>query len=696
MNKFDLDIKIADQIISFLQGNSMKTAFYIILFFVIFNISSEEKIIIDFQSAKIEKLKNIHPRLYLDNEKIIKLKELIKEEPYKSFFSEVKAVADQGIKKGPPKDKPSDGSKNDEQLWQREVGNMIPHLAMTYLLTGEKKYLDKSIDYINTSLSYKTWGTGKYEGLDLPAAHQIYGISLAYDWLYSDLSGKQKVFIKNALSEKTKYVFDAMTSGKIWWHKANNQNHQWVNMCAIGTCGLAFYGEEDDAGKWIKTILEKFKTSISSFGDDGASHEGVSYWAYGVEYLLKFMDLGKDLLDYDFFKDSTWFKNTAFFRIYSSLPVNYLEKNSTTMSFADAPRSDWYGPDYLLKKLAHEYNNGYAQYLSDILDQKDLNVTKNGCFLNLLWYDPEIKPLSFENLPDFRHFNDIDIVLGRSDWNGNETMYAFKCGPYIGHKNLKEVDYDTGGGHVHPDAGSFQIFSFGEWLIVDDGYAFKMTEYQNTALINGTGQTGEGKNWFDGDKISKTKKFPNIEKAVENPDYHYIKGNLTNAYKDGAKLVSYKRHFIYLKPNVWVIFDDFENQNPSRFELYFHSDFEFKESNKSIMNISGNKGSLNVNSVYPKDTSFEIIKDQEIKNVKGKKDTTLNAMIISNKEKEKKIQFINILESFPTGGKSKMKYSLNEETENLTLKIIFGKKEFEIVFPKNGKDEVKITKKSFD
>ena len=42
-------------------------------------------------------------------------------------------------------------------------------------------------------------------------------------------------------------------------------------------------------------MLDKFRRSETVRGGDGASHEGIGYWTYGVEYLLKFWQLSADV-----------------------------------------------------------------------------------------------------------------------------------------------------------------------------------------------------------------------------------------------------------------------------------------------------------------------------------------------------------------------------------------------------------------
>src|ERR1035437_166755 len=141
----------------------------------------------------------------------------------------------------------------------------------------------------------------------------------------------------------------------------------------------------------------------------------------------------------------------------------------------------------MLRKLAHEYGDGHAQYWAQEMDEANLCASE-GRFLNLFWYDPAVKPVA--PTQPFKYFNDLGLVYMRSGWDGGENTLAFKCGPFIGHHGLETFARDPGGGHSHPDENSFQLFACGDWLLVDDGYARKVTAQHNTAMINGLGQFG--------------------------------------------------------------------------------------------------------------------------------------------------------------------------------------------------------------
>jgi hypothetical protein len=192
-------------------------------------------------------------------------------------------------------------------------------------------------------------------------------------------------------------------------------------------------------------------------------------------------------------------------------------------------------------------------------------------WLNLLWYDPSIQPTPSNDLPTLHHFTNMDIVSARSDWSGDESLVVFKCGPFVGHKAVMQFNRDPGGGHVHPDANHFVIFGAGEWLVRDDdGRPKKWTGQHNTLLIDGRGQSGEGKMWFDGSELLLLKARPHVVRVSSTPTLDYMVGDATDAYPRNIGLRYYVRHLLFLKPDVLIVVDDVALGWSQPLELRFH------------------------------------------------------------------------------------------------------------------------------
>ena len=598
--------------------------------------------------APLARLQHVHPRLYLTTERVASLKSRLGEEPYASLLQQLQQVADRLANEGPPGYTKDDKWSGEEQLYQREVGNAIPNLALSYLLTGERRYLEAARAWMLASAGYPTWGLGAIDGMDLAAGHQLYGLALGYDWLYHDLDAATRETVRVCLQRRGQRMYQALLNGQVWWHSAYLQNHQWVDETGLTAAGLALYGEVEGVDGWILLPMEKMQTTMASLGSDGASHEGVPYWSYGLEYLLKFMDLADSLLAQDLFAHNPWFQHTASFRLYSMLPERSWTRGSNLMTFADGPRYDWYGPDFMLRKLAAVYRDGHAQWLANALRSADL-CADSAIFLNLLWVDPSVAPQPPSDLPTFKRFDDLDVVFMRSSWDGNEALLAFKCGPYIGHHALERYSYDPGGGHVHPDSGAFQLFAHGDWLIVDDEYTWKTTAFQNTALVNGVGQEGEGEAWFQGDRLCVEKRGARILRADHERDYDYVIGDATEAYKREAGLRRFLRHILYLRPDCWVIVDELEAASPSTFELYFHADFPFSQQDARTYIVQGKKGALRLTALAPEDAAAQSWR-QPLVGTSGKPSGEIEALKVWNRETRQQSVFVTVMEAYPATG----------------------------------------------
>jgi hypothetical protein len=546
--------------------------------------------------APLHARRGIHPRLFLDTARVEQLRQAI-QNTHADVWQEVRALADRAVRSGPPPYQEHDRYSGDEQLWQREVGNTMPTLAIAYLLTKEVKYLDAARAWALASCSYPTWGLGRLDGMDLATGHQLLGLALVYDWCYPDLGEEARRAIRETLARRAGKMFEAAATGRVGWRRAYLQNHLWVNICGMQAAGLALYDELDDAILWAGLPLEKLRLTIEALGPDGASHEGVAYWQYGAEYLLKLMHLSRELLATDLY-DHPWWKNTAAYALYLSLPRQVWTRRNCIVDIADCPRGNWYGPDYILRALAREYRDGHAQWLAAEVDAANID-SPGARWLNLIWLDPEVPARPPTPLPTLRHFEDMGIVSARTDWSGNESLLVFKCGPFIGHHAVEAFDYDPGGGHVHPDANHFVLFGAGEWLIRDDGYLPKATEHHNTLLVDGKGQLGEGKMWLAGSEALAVKSRPRILQARSTATLDHLVGDATEAYPEESGLRRYVRHLFFLKPDVLIVADEIVTDQPRALELRFHPERPAARGEEGAFLARGEKSALRIEVLTP-------------------------------------------------------------------------------------------------
>ena len=526
-----------------------------------------------------------HPRLYLNPAKIADLKKNLRT-TYKDMWPGVQKQADAIAATHPPQYTEVDPG-GDALWWEMDVGSKLPFIALAYVVTGEKKYFDATKEWTLASCAYPHWGTGTRDGGDLAAGYMLLGVSVVYDWLYTDLDPASRETIHRTLIERGRLMF--RQSKTMSWHNAYLQNHMWITLAGLGVDAFALLDdpqETAEATTWINTCLDRFRKTEELLGPDGASHEGITYWSLGVDGLQRFWKLSKDLLGEDV--TSPWWKNTGYYRMYMGLPRNSWTPTRKGIDFADGINTDWVGPDYLLRRLAAMNQDGYIQDLANALAPVSICLHFGACWLNPIYYDPSVAPKPYTTLPTMRHFEDMGIVSSRTDWSGNESLLAVICGPALGHNATSKLTFDAGGVHTHPDADHFVLFGDGEWLIRDDGYRPKATNMHNTLLIDGKGQIGENGapdghvvygrpsergQWFAAIEQIKGKVHPRITTATSTPGMDYVVGDATQAYAPETGLRKYVRQFIFLKPNVLIVADDLETDRPHSLELRFHPQF---------------------------------------------------------------------------------------------------------------------------
>jgi len=584
-----------------------------------------------------ERLYQERPRLFLNRARLEELKELHTREPYAGMFRRVIQLCEEAAERGFPR---AEGGAT----IGRGRGTVMPSLALAHHLSGEEKYLELARESMLAAVSYDSWG----ESLEYGEA--AFGLAVAYDWLHAELDRETLGKVRHALhvigSERLQFI--GLNSG--WLANVYTCNHLAVVMAGLVASAGALYNDCDDIAPWVRMCAEKLRTMALALGDDGVSQEGASYGAFYALHFIKAAVLIQELTGEDLFQRSEWLRNLSTFYLYSALPGEGHPIGSGFLKFGDGARGHWHGLDIQLRKLASVYGDPAAQWHADILTETGYGLDQSA-FLNLVWFDPEVRPEP-PDLPTLRHFTDKDLVLGRSNWTPDAEVFGLKCGPHFGHHALRHYAHDIGGGHMCPDAGSFQLFSHGDRLIVDPDYKAKWTRYQNTMLINGQGQTGEGGVWFEGIQLRREKRGPKILRVESCKAHDRIIADATQAYGAETGLKKFVRHFIYLKPSCWIVADELEADSSSTFELYFHAEQPFEPQGDGSFRATGPNGSLLVRSLTPGPVSAKAFTQEIAGTGSVHADDQLEALVLSNPEKATNAFFLTGLCAFPTGAET--------------------------------------------
>ncbi|MGN1093674.1 MAG: hypothetical protein ACI4SC_01670, partial [Candidatus Neoclostridium sp.] len=106
------------------------------------------------------------------------------------------------------------------------------------------------------------------------------------------LKDKLPVNLRNRIKENVqKRIFDVVY--KDYWWKVNFPTNNWSAVCGgeVGIAALYLIDDEDELAEILQPTLNACINYCESFGMDGASSEGLEYWAFGFGMALPFYDM---------------------------------------------------------------------------------------------------------------------------------------------------------------------------------------------------------------------------------------------------------------------------------------------------------------------------------------------------------------------------------------------------------------------
>jgi len=190
-----------------------------------------------------------HPRLLLTQADVNDLKSKINSGIYNDIWLVIKNKADDYLSSSP---RNNPGSESDT----RSDGDAVPWLAMAYLMTDNTAYLNKAVSWMTTVCNYSEWdGNGS-----LGAGHCLMGVSLAFDWLYNDMTPTQRNTILNGSSGTRGLIYFAnqMANGSPTHKERYLANHCQVEYGGLSAAGFALYGEVTAAEGWLRKAYNIF------------------------------------------------------------------------------------------------------------------------------------------------------------------------------------------------------------------------------------------------------------------------------------------------------------------------------------------------------------------------------------------------------------------------------------------------------
>ena len=522
----------------------------------------------------------------------------------------------------------------------RYVADVTVNFLMAYLLTEDlpgfetqnEVYLQKTIQWAEAGLAYPYWGATHYSlgygwrNADLAAGQFLFSTAMVYHWLKNELINETCTYVigqdgtmntvvttpnmptLEALEHRLWYVCDEMYN-QTYTFDTYCGNHMHVRLGGLTAATIALRGdaetqaEKDLLVKYTGLIMYKDGLGMYSLMPDGTSQEGVPYWEYAAEWLIKAGVIIRDNFDIDLFETTRVFEHSGDYILYNQLPSGSGNDSNCILNIGDSPTEHWYGPGNILRFIAYQYGDANAQWLAGEIEDSGF---ENGYsqWMNVMFFDDDVEPEAPTPDHTLHWFQDMDHIIARSDWSGNEDLLSFKCGIPFG-KNLMQLQKDgvyngrADAGHAHTDANHITLYANGEFLLRDDGYCDKYAGNHNTLLVDGMGQLGE---FADGNYVDFLNEWvyfeqdaePFMKLAVSNSAYDYMVGNATEAYSKDLNLDLFERNVLWLKDEkVLLVVDNIKTSVVTDLELRWFPQSKNVGPSGDVYIIQSDKNTMN-------------------------------------------------------------------------------------------------------
>lgn len=449
------------------------------------------------QSSLLAGLKDEHPRLLLDQQRLQDIKRLATGDTLLAELIQiVHYYADSALLEPVIKyEFDQEGENNPRLKAQRRAAMFrVYNCGLTYLLTGDTVYAHRAKQDLLGAAAFPDWAPWHF--LNVGEISAFMGIG--YDWLFDYLTEEEKHTIERAIIRHGLIpgikAYNGESGVERWWV---DQMHN-INQVCSGGMSLASLAIAEASPDTVSMILEGALGSVPNamlgYLPDGAWREGPTYWAYGTTYNGLMMAALRTSLDTVFQMDQApgyeALGKSGSYHIHTAGPTNLY------FNFGDSKRTLFYSP--VLFWLAREFDEpGYAWFERNII-VNDLHRMKKGGlmdddtldrFLALLavWYSVAGEGLTHDDFPLDATFGGADVALGafHSEWSRDAIYFGFKGGK-------------AHASHSQMDIGSFVMDAKGERWAWDLGYgnnkqpgfsdynSERWTYYINTNLAHNT------------------------------------------------------------------------------------------------------------------------------------------------------------------------------------------------------------------
>ena len=466
-------------------------------------------------------------------------------------------------------------------------GDSVVGRSLAYVITGDDTTGLEAVDRVMK--------------LSPPREGAIERMAVCYDWCYPLLSAEEKKAIATQLAQLCRGL---MKQEKIW---RSFHNGMYTQGWRVGVTALALYRDDPFGKEAFDFVMPEWEDALRTFEKvyaDGAWGEGYNYNHHVANEALRFFEALRTATGVDRMAGTAHLVNNGLYMMYGAKPNGLVYPGDDD----DFPYLNWFEHEALLIE-AQEFAAGRHQYFANHCQVERFKFTEDLGWKDVLWNNPTVKERPLAELPLSRIFRDDGLVIMRGGWTWDEpgkrsgdAWLTFRCGPYLGD-------------HAHYDNNSFEIYYKGELAIdsgrYDDDWGmegdpqtilkseffnyYQRTIAHNTMLVydpaekfqmgvvndggqleqlridgirnvpedydQGTYPTDKGRGANDWARNAGRWDTGRITGYMGTKDFTYVCGDATKSYSP-AKMKSFVRQFLFIQPNVVMVFDRVESTKP--------------------------------------------------------------------------------------------------------------------------------------
>jgi len=483
-----------------------------------------------------------HPYLYFTAKDVPALRERIRREPFASRWKVFMANADRYLSVPPPvPQRAMSASRN-------SLG-VAGTTAFAYVMTGDRRYGMRAKIELLSLVQATKWNTGYSwnRGADLSTAELGVTFALVWDWCYDLFSRPEREAVREAVVRMaiTPYL-QSVEQYHDWW--VDNPVTNWCGVVhgGCGLAGLALYDESPEARRAADHAwdgLQKFLRSVIL--KDGAGHEGVMYWLYGVKFGNYYMTAASHVRGDDAGLFATYSQKLAgYWDVYMQGPderyANFNDMGEHTFAglYSRNHRATEGGPNGPVCALFEALTPGGDDLLLWAADNGGATFYWAGASPFWFLWRRDAPPAGPR--PTLQ-----DVVLFRGAGHAifsSPTLWFVLNGGWVSDKS-----------HSNLDLGTFVLVANGERFVNDPGYGITATADHSTILVNGRGQRRG--------VSAVTKRFGRGER------FAWFASDLSSCYPD-TDLTRWVRHAVMVDGSYIVLLDDLAAATPAEFEWH--------------------------------------------------------------------------------------------------------------------------------